>query len=287
MTFWTSTSTLATAQTVRSPISANLNFYYYKAGMLAVGCSSRMEGSSRHTANLPSRPPSRYVAPPKNYPDIRPPAIRATRGPISISPGPLKIGADLIVTVDLDVIQTIEEGTTADGSSRRACLLLSFLYFTVHFRLGAYQIVQTLELPKELPKRASRFPFSSLGTPSPFLLPAFPSWHARSLPPHASLFSYPHRRHRVLCYAPSLPLPIPFLCPLCPWPRSTSFSHPFLAHPTLPPSFRPSLLPPSLPTFPVFLPPSSPFTNPHRQSNTKLEEEELSPASELCDVLSG
>ncbi|KAJ7889389.1 hypothetical protein B0H14DRAFT_2692147 [Mycena olivaceomarginata] len=33
---------------------------------------------------------------------------------ISVSPDPPKIGADLTVTVDLDVVETIEEGTTAD-----------------------------------------------------------------------------------------------------------------------------------------------------------------------------
>ncbi|KAJ7846356.1 hypothetical protein B0H14DRAFT_3867788 [Mycena olivaceomarginata] len=64
-----------TAQTVRSPISANLNFYY------KAGCSSRMEGSSqpralahcqfavktiislrRSTKELPRHPPSRTHA---------------------------------------------------------------------------------------------------------------------------------------------------------------------------------------------------------------------------------
>jgi hypothetical protein len=33
---------------------------------------------------------------------------------VSVSPDPLKIGADLTVTVDLDVVEVIEEGTTAD-----------------------------------------------------------------------------------------------------------------------------------------------------------------------------
>ncbi|KAJ7830135.1 hypothetical protein B0H14DRAFT_2593492 [Mycena olivaceomarginata] len=57
MTFWTSTSTLA-------PLKLR-------------ECSL---WDAAHEWKGPRGPPSRYVAPPKNYPDIRPPAIRATHG---------------------------------------------------------------------------------------------------------------------------------------------------------------------------------------------------------------
>ncbi|KAJ7130682.1 ML domain-containing protein [Mycena filopes] len=84
---------------------------------------------------------------------------------ISVSPDPPKIGADLTVTVDLQVVETIEEGATADVLVKVGRIKLLQQTFdlceearkanaTVACPIdpGVYSIVQTVELPKEVPK---------------------------------------------------------------------------------------------------------------------------------------
>ncbi|KAF7349891.1 ML domain-containing protein [Mycena venus] len=84
---------------------------------------------------------------------------------ISISPDPPKIGANLTVTVDLDVVETIEEGATADVLVKVGRIKLLQKTFDIceearnanatvscPVQPGAYSIVQTVALPKEVPK---------------------------------------------------------------------------------------------------------------------------------------
>ncbi|KAJ7039952.1 ML domain-containing protein [Mycena alexandri] len=84
---------------------------------------------------------------------------------ISVSPDPPKIGADLTVTVDLQVVETIEEGATADVLVKVGRIKLLQQTFdlcdearkanaTVSCPVepGLYSIVQTVALPKEVPK---------------------------------------------------------------------------------------------------------------------------------------
>ncbi|KAJ7485924.1 ML domain-containing protein [Mycena latifolia] len=84
---------------------------------------------------------------------------------ISVSPDPPKIGAELTVSIDAQVLKTIEEGATADVLVKvgRIKLLQQTFDLCEEARKanasvscpvepGAYSIVQTVELPKEVPK---------------------------------------------------------------------------------------------------------------------------------------
>ncbi|KAF8214224.1 ML domain-containing protein [Mycena galopus ATCC 62051] len=84
---------------------------------------------------------------------------------ISVSPDPPKIGAELTVTVDVDVIETVEDGATADVLVKVGRIKLLQKTFdiceearkanasvTCPVEPGSYTIVQTVELPKEVPK---------------------------------------------------------------------------------------------------------------------------------------
>jgi hypothetical protein len=95
------------------------------------------------------------------------------------------MSADLTVTVDLDNVETIKEGTTVDilvNFGRIKLLQKTFDIACISPLLhsanvarsrhanattscsvepGAYQIVQTMELPKEVLERASLFSFPS------------------------------------------------------------------------------------------------------------------------------
>jgi len=84
---------------------------------------------------------------------------------ISISPDPPKIGAELTVTVDVEVMETIEEGATVDVLVKVGRIKLLQKTFdlceearnanaTVSCPVepGPYTIVQSVELPKEVPK---------------------------------------------------------------------------------------------------------------------------------------
>ncbi|KAJ7923333.1 ML domain-containing protein [Mycena leptocephala] len=84
---------------------------------------------------------------------------------ITVSPDPPKIGAELTVTVDVEVMETIEEGATADVLVKVGRIKLLQKTFDICEEAlnanasiscpvapGPYQIVQTVELPKEVPK---------------------------------------------------------------------------------------------------------------------------------------
>ncbi|KAJ7785181.1 ML domain-containing protein [Mycena maculata] len=84
---------------------------------------------------------------------------------ISVSPDPPKIGAALTVTIDAEVKETIEEGATADVLVRVGRIKLLQQTFDLceeaekanatiscPVEPGPYTIVQTVELPKEVPK---------------------------------------------------------------------------------------------------------------------------------------
>ncbi|KAJ7264504.1 ML domain-containing protein [Mycena haematopus] len=84
---------------------------------------------------------------------------------ISVSPDPPKIGAELTVTVDVEVLETIEEGATADVLVKVGRIKLLQKTFDICEEAlkanatiscpvppGPYSIVQTVELPKEVPK---------------------------------------------------------------------------------------------------------------------------------------
>ncbi|KAJ6467726.1 ML domain-containing protein [Mycena sanguinolenta] len=84
---------------------------------------------------------------------------------ISVSPDPPKIGTELTVTVDVEVVETIEEGATADVLVKVGRIKLLQKTFdlceeahnanasvTCPVAPGPYSIVQTVELPKEVPK---------------------------------------------------------------------------------------------------------------------------------------
>ncbi|KAJ6492204.1 ML domain-containing protein [Mycena sanguinolenta] len=84
---------------------------------------------------------------------------------ISVSPDPPKIGAELTVTVDVDVLETIEDGATADVLVKVGRIKLLQKTFDICEEArnanasiscpvppGPYSIVQTVELPKEVPK---------------------------------------------------------------------------------------------------------------------------------------
>ncbi|KAJ7513051.1 ML domain-containing protein [Mycena galericulata] len=85
---------------------------------------------------------------------------------ISVSPDPPKIGAELTVTIDAEVKETIEEGATADVLVKVGRIKLLQQTFDLCEEAikanasiscpvdpGVYQIVQSVELPKEVPKR--------------------------------------------------------------------------------------------------------------------------------------
>ncbi|KAJ7136754.1 ML domain-containing protein [Mycena epipterygia] len=84
---------------------------------------------------------------------------------ISVSPDPPKIGAELTVTIDAEVMQTIEDGATADVLVKVGRIKLLEQTFDLceeaqkanatiscPVEPGVYSIVQTVELPKEVPK---------------------------------------------------------------------------------------------------------------------------------------
>ncbi|KAJ7078318.1 ML domain-containing protein [Mycena belliarum] len=84
---------------------------------------------------------------------------------ITVSPDPPKIGAELTVTIDAQVEQTIEEGATADVLVKVGRIKLLQQTFDIceearkanasvscPVEPGAYTIVQSVELPKEVPK---------------------------------------------------------------------------------------------------------------------------------------
>jgi len=82
-----------------------------------------------------------------------------------VSPDPPKIGAELTVTVDVEVIETVEEGATADVLVKVGRIKLLQKTFDIceearkanasiacPVEPGSYTIVQTVALPKEVPK---------------------------------------------------------------------------------------------------------------------------------------
>ncbi|KAJ6474992.1 ML domain-containing protein, partial [Mycena sanguinolenta] len=84
---------------------------------------------------------------------------------ISVSPDLPKIGAELTVTVDVEVMDTVEEGATADVLVKVGRIKLLQKTFdicevawnanatiTCPVAPGTYSIVQTVQLPKEVPK---------------------------------------------------------------------------------------------------------------------------------------
>ncbi|KAF7341160.1 ML domain-containing protein [Mycena venus] len=84
---------------------------------------------------------------------------------ISVSPDPPKIGANLTVAVDFDAIERIEDGATADVLVKAGRIKLLERKFdlceearnanasvTCPVEPGSYSIVQTVALPKEVPK---------------------------------------------------------------------------------------------------------------------------------------
>ncbi|KAJ7119988.1 ML domain-containing protein [Mycena crocata] len=84
---------------------------------------------------------------------------------ISVSPDPPKIGAELTVTIDAEVKETIEDGATADVMVKVGRIKLLEQTFDIceearkanatiscPVEPGVYQIVQSVELPKEVPK---------------------------------------------------------------------------------------------------------------------------------------
>ncbi|KAJ6447680.1 MD-2-related lipid-recognition domain-containing protein [Mycena sanguinolenta] len=93
-------------------------------------------------------------------------ANRATPNQVHlISPDPSQIGAELNVTVDVEVMETVEEGATADVQLKFGCIKLLQKTFDICEEVrntnasitcpvapGPYSIVQTMQLPKEVPK---------------------------------------------------------------------------------------------------------------------------------------
>ncbi|KAJ7635238.1 ML domain-containing protein [Roridomyces roridus] len=84
---------------------------------------------------------------------------------ISVSPDPPKIGAQLTVTIDAEVKETIKDGATADVLVKVGRIKLLQKTFDLceearnanatiscPVEPGVYQIVQSVDLPKEVPK---------------------------------------------------------------------------------------------------------------------------------------
>ncbi|KAJ6474984.1 MD-2-related lipid-recognition domain-containing protein, partial [Mycena sanguinolenta] len=85
---------------------------------------------------------------------------------ITVSPGPPKIGAELTVTVDVEVVELLRcEGATADFLVKVGRIKLLQRTFDICEEArnanasitcpvvpGPYSIVQTVQLPKEVPK---------------------------------------------------------------------------------------------------------------------------------------
>jgi len=99
------------------------------------------------------------------YEDCGQPGDAVQLKSISISPDPPKIGAELTVAVDVEVMETIEEGATVDVLVKVGRIKLLEKTFdlceearnanaTVSCPVepGPYSIIQSVELPKEVPK---------------------------------------------------------------------------------------------------------------------------------------
>ncbi|KAK6984830.1 ML domain-containing protein [Favolaschia claudopus] len=108
---------------------------------------------------------SRLMADSWGYEDCGDPSDPVQLKSITVSPDPPKIGAELTVKVDLEVVDTVTEGAIADVTVKAGRIKLLHKIFDIceearnanasvscPVEPGEYSIVQTVELPKEVPK---------------------------------------------------------------------------------------------------------------------------------------